>query len=300
MILFEPEEAVIERLVRWAEGQPAVRAMLLTSSRAIPGGVEDAFSDYDVILALAVDTPAGEILPFHQGRDWLEAFGRVLVLFRDPLEMEDGCQKSGYVVQFEDGLKIDFSLWETKILRRVAAAPELPAEFDAGYRLLLDKDGLAQGLKPPTYQAYIPVPPGERKYRETVEMFLLDATYMAKFLWRDDLMAARHLLETFIQQEHLLPMLEWHMEIDHGWSVKPGPYGRRLKRTLRPDLWADLEGTYTGPGLEENWQALFRTIALMRKAALEVGERLGFAYPHDIERRTLAYINQIKVYDPGG
>jgi aminoglycoside 6-adenylyltransferase len=293
MILFEPEETVIERLVRWAEGQPAVRAMILTSSRATPLGPEDAFSDYDIILALE------DILPFHESRGWLEAFGRVLVLFRDPLETEDGCQKSGYVIQFEGGLKIDFSLWETEILRQVAAASNLPAEFDAGYRILLDKDGLARGLKPPTYKAYIPVPPSERKYRETVEMFLLDATYMAKFLWRGDLMAARHLLETFIQQEHLLPMLEWHMEIEHGWSVKPGPYGRRLKRTLRPDLWADLESTYTGPGLEENWQALFRTIALMRKAALEVGERLGFAYPHEMERRTLDYIHQIKAYQPG-
>ena len=91
-------------------------------------------------------------------------------------------------------------------------------------------------------------------------MFFLDTIYVAKFLWRDDSMAAKYILETFVKDEHLRPMLEWHLEIEHGWSVKPGPYGRRLKKWLRPDLWEELESTFTGADLEDNWEALFRTI----------------------------------------
>ena len=278
----------ITRLVQWAEGQPLVRAMLLTSTRAVPNAMGDVLSDYDVILALS------DVRPFFEDRTWLEAFGTLLVLYRDPLETEGGYLKSGYVVQFDSGLKIDFTLVETQYFASLHNARQLPAELDAGYRLLLDKDGLAGGLQPPTYRAYIPAPPTETEYLEAIEVGLLDATYVAKYLWRDDLMAAKFVLDNFLKQEHLRPLLEWHYEIDHGWRVKPGPYGRQMKKWLRPDLWVDLESTYTGPGLEENWDALFKTIALLHKAGVEVGSRLGFAYPYEMEHRTLVYIQKVK------
>jgi aminoglycoside 6-adenylyltransferase len=110
---------------------------------------------------------------------------------------------------------------------------------------------------------------------------------------------AKHILDDLIKQEYLRPMLEWRSEIDHGWSLKPGPYGRRLKQWLRPDLWAELESTYAGADLEANWEALFRSIALFHKVATEVGDRLGYAYPHDMERRTLAYLRKVKGLDRG-
>ncbi len=79
--------------------------------------------------------------------------------------------------------------------------------------------------------------------------------------------------------------------------MKPGPYGRGLKKWLRPDLWAELESTYTGAGLEANWEAMFGTVDLFRKAALEVGERLGYAYPVDLDRRAVAYLEKVKSLD---
>jgi aminoglycoside 6-adenylyltransferase len=119
----------------------------------------------------------------------------------------------------------------------------------------------------------------EIEFLEVVEVFFLEAIYVAKLLWRDDLMAAKHVLDQFMKQEHLRPMLEWRIEIDHQWSVKPGPYGRRMKKWLRQDLWTDLESTYTGAGLEENWEAMFRTMDLLRTVACEVGDRLGYLIP---------------------
>jgi aminoglycoside 6-adenylyltransferase len=87
-------------------------------------------------------------------------------------------------------------------------------------------------------------------------------------------------------------MLVWRIEIDHQGSVA---YGRRLKKWLPQDLWADLESTYVSAGLEENWEALFRTINLLRKVALEVGDRLGFGYPQELERQVVAYIQKARL-----
>jgi aminoglycoside 6-adenylyltransferase len=283
----------IEGLKHWAEGQSAVRAMLLTSTRAIPNGMTDQLSDYDIILALI------DVLPFHADRSWLGSFGPVLAVYHDPMVSYLGFPKSAYVTQYENGLKIDFTLWQVEILQKIVAEQQLPEELDAGYLVLLDKDRQTEGLKPPTYHAYIPKPPTRVTYLEAVEVFFLEAAYVAKFLWRDDLMAAKYILDYSMKQDHLRPMLEWHMEIEHQWSVKPGPYGRGMKKWLRADLWKDLGETYTGINLEANWTALFRSIDLFRKAAIEVGDHLGYRYPHDLDRRAGAYLQRVKGLDHG-
>lgn len=287
----QKQQEVIERLVHWGEREPLVRAMVLTSSRAIPHAATDAFSDYDVILALS------DIQPFFADRTWLESFGRVLALYRDPLSFNRGLERSAYVIQYENGLKIDFNLWPAELLKRIVAEPQLPDEFDAGYQVLLDKDNLTAGLQSPTYRAYIPTPPSEAQYHDKIESFFLDTTYVAKFLWRDDLMAAKHILNHSLKHDHLLPMFEWLIEIEHDWSLKLGPYGRGLKRRLRQDLWAEFEQTYTGPDLESNWSALFQTIDLMRCVASEVGESFGYRYPAQLEQRVRKYLNWVKTLD---
>ena len=127
-----------------------------------------------------------------------------------------------------------------------------------------------------------------------IENFFLCATYVAKYLLRDDVMAAKFLLDGEMKHENLRPILEWQIEIENDWNVKPGKYGRWIKKWLRLDLWADLEGTYAGAGIEENWQALDRLMDLMQKAGVEVGEKLGFSYPESIDRRTRNYLAKLK------
>ena len=218
----------LNRFVEWGSHQDTIRALVLTSSLTTDKAPIDALSDYDLILVTT------DIHPFVTNTAWLGDFGPLLVRYADPIGSEGGLECSSFVVQYEDGLKIDFSLWPVDLLKRVVAAPELSDEFDAGYLVLLDKDHLTDGLKPPTYHAYIPKPPTETEYLTRIELLFHNATYVAKFLWRDDLVAARFCMENGMLQADFLPMLEWRSEIDHGWSVKPGLYGRRLKRWIRP------------------------------------------------------------------
>ncbi len=263
--------------------------MMLVSSRAIPDSpAVDRYSDYDVILALR------DVRPFYESREWLAAFGTVLAMYRDPMYEEDGVQWSGNVVQFEEGLKVDFTLWPVEKVRRLAKAERLPVAIDAGYQVLLDKDRLTEGIKSPSYHGYIPKPPTEERYREEIANFFLCATYVAKYLLRDDVMAAKFLLDGEMKHENLRPILEWQIEIENDWKVKPGKHGRRIQWWLRPDLLADLKGTYAGAGIEENWQALDRLMDLMRKAGVEVAEQLGFNYPETIDRRTRNYLAKLK------
>jgi aminoglycoside 6-adenylyltransferase len=285
------EDEIIQWLIEWAEKQEPIRAMLLTSSRANPNAPVDVFSDYDVILVVT------DMHPFHEDDGWLQDFGKVLVVYRDPIRPEYGLEKFARITQYEDGTKIDYTIWPVGIMERVVEEPSLPDYLDVGYFVLLDKDHLTDGLKPPTYSAYIPSPPSEAEYLRVTEEFFHESTYVAKNLWRDELIFMKYNLDYIMKFKLLRKLLEWRMEIDQNWSVKTGAYGRGLKQRLMPETWAELEATYAGAGMEENWAALFKTIDLFRRVAIEVGDHLGYGYPHDLDQRMVAYLEKVKEMD---
>jgi aminoglycoside 6-adenylyltransferase len=201
-------------------------------------------------------------------------------------------------VVYEDYIKIDYSIWPDALLERVAAQAALPEQLDVGYRVLLDKDNRTAGWKPPSYKAHIPARPTEAEYLALVEEFWWETTYVAKSLWRDELMFARNCLDCEIKLEFMRRMLEWRVELDHDWSFKPGVHGRGLKPRLPSDLWAEFAGTYIGPEIEDNWAALFRTTALFRNVAIEVGNALGYAYPQSLDDTVSAYLNAVRNLPP--
>jgi aminoglycoside 6-adenylyltransferase len=281
------EDKIIQKLIRWGEQRSSVRAMILTSTRTNPDAPKDVFSDYDVIVVVK------NIQPYLKQDAWLQDFGRVLVVYRDPVRQEYGHDRFARITQYEDGTKIDFTIWPVEILLAVVQDQQLPDDLDVGYITLLDKDGLTQDLKAPLYAAYIPELPSEDSYLRLVEVFFHEATYVAKNLWRDELMPAKYSLDHVMKQKKLRQMLEWRMEIDHNWSLKPGAYGKGLKRHLPLEIWLELENTYVGPDLDENWGALFNTIDLFRKVAIQVGDHLGFGYPYDLERQVVIYLQKV-------
>jgi aminoglycoside 6-adenylyltransferase len=283
---------LLQHIVQWAQARPDVRAVILTSTLTDPNAPTDRFSDYDIILAVT------DVQPYYQDRGWLEDFGHVLVLYRDPLKLTYGLEEFAYITQYEDGKKIDFMVFDTGILPHIAWEGVLPDYLDVGYVVLLDKDGLTSGLKPPTYTAFIPSPPSEVEYLTIIELFFHEATYVAKHLWRNELIPAKYNLDQMMKFENLRVMLEWRMEMDHGWSMKTGAYGKGLKKHLPAEIWSALEATYVGAGIEENWQAMFRTINLFHKVAIEVGDHLGFAYPHDLHQRAVAYLTCVRELEP--
>jgi len=131
---------------------------------------------------------------------------------------------------------IDFRIWPEALLQRIVEAPALPPDMDAGYTVLLDKDHLTQELRPATYQAYIPSRPSEDAYQTHIRDFFSDVPYVAKYLWRDELLPAKWCLDYDMKHEYLRPMLEWRMECDHDWSVPVRNLGKGLMKLLPPDI----------------------------------------------------------------
>ena len=286
------EPQVTAKLIQWAEGRDAIRAMLLTSTRAVPvpNAPVDDFSDYDVVLFV------DDIHPFHEQRDWLQDFGEVLVAYWDPIYLDPdfSIEKFGNVTQYADGLKIDFTLCPLEMLQKIIRAPSLPAELDAGYRILLDKGHVTDGIKAPSYKAYIPVAPTNEVYQTMINDFFSDAPYVAKCLLRGELLPAKWCLDYDMKHVYLRPMLEWLMGLNHNWSLPTGWLGKGLKKKLPPEIWSQLEASYAGAETPDNWEALFRTMALFRRVAREVGKGLGYEYPLELDKRVNAFVKAMQ------
>ena len=164
--------------------------------------------------------------------------------------------------------------------------------------MLLDKEQRTAGWKPPSYQAHIPARPTQAEYQALVEEFWWGTTYVAKSLWRDDLVFAKWTLDQDLKLETMRRLLEWRIEIDHHWSVKPGVHGRGLKQLLPPDIWSKFTRTYGSLDVEETWAALDLAIALFRQVALDVGNALGYPYPQQVDDRVSAYLEAIRELPP--
>ena len=281
------EGEVLDRLVAWARGEPRVRALILTSSRARPDGPVDALSDYDVIIAVA------HAEAFSDEDGWVSGYGRPMVRWGDQGVL-CGLTSFFHGVVYEDGVKVDYTVAPDELLERVSASDELPEALDVGYRVLLDRDARTTGWRRPSFRAHVPHRPTEAEYRALVEQFWWDATYVAKSLWRGELMPAKFSLDHDLKLVALRRVLEWHVELGHDWSLKAGRLGRGLERLLPPEVWAELASTYVGPDPDDNWAALFRTGALFRRVATSVGEALGYAYPQKVDEGVTAYLHGVQ------
>jgi aminoglycoside 6-adenylyltransferase len=279
------------RISRWAENSLVVRACLLTSTRAVPNAAVDELSDYDVILVLS------DILPFVKDHSWTEEFGEVLVSYWDPIEVDPttGIEHSGNIVQYVDGLKIDFRLWPIEMLDSIVDQQAIPAELDAGYRVFMDKDRRADRLPAPTFNSFLPVQPDEVTYLQLINDFFIGPPYVAKCLVRNELLPAKWCLDYDMRFIYLVPMMEWKAASENHWSIRLGVNGKGLRAYFEDALWLQFERTFTGADIAENWNALFNMMAFFGRIAIEVGSQLGFNYPVELEQRVTDFVRGMQV-----
>ena len=258
----------------WARNQPGCRAALLIGSRATPQGARDGYSDHDVVLFL--EPVSARRLADRE--DWL-------IVLRESAEHR-GEMVPTRLVQYRGGHRIDFTLSRVDLLHRIAEQEALPDWLAAGYRILLDRDGDAARLLPPSTSAYVPRPPTRAEYRALVDEFWWETLYVSKYVARNELMPARYSLEVVLRYDCLVPMLEWYVQIPRTWEQSVGVRGRGLRWLLDPEDRETLDATYAGETLKSHGQALRAMIDLFRKAARAVARDLGFHYPSTLDRET--------------
>jgi aminoglycoside 6-adenylyltransferase len=276
------EQEMLELILHFAREHDDIRAVIMNGSRANPNIPRDPFQDYDI------DCLVRSVAPFRNNPEIVRYFGDIMIL-QKPEDMEDpppaNTGRYAYLMQFMDGNRIDLGFTPMEYIRQLRG--------DTLTIVLLDKDNLMGDIPPSNEGGYLPARPTVKAFDDCCNEFWWLNVYVAKALWREELILAKHILDANMRPQ-LMKMLTWTFGLQTGFRVAPGKMGKRFRGVMGEELWALLERTYADARLENSWEALFAIGDLFRRVAHPVAAAFGFAYPEQDDANVCAYIRRIK------
>lgn len=280
-------DETLKKITDWSHTNDDIRAVLLTSSLVNPLAPVDDLSDLDIELVFRDNAS------YITNKEWLHLFGTPIAM----IEEDESCFEYKHamkMVLYDDGVKVDFKLFSASKFWQEIHQKELPEDWDIGYQVLTDKDGITQEMKKPTYQVSIIKKPSQERFKSLLNDFWWDTTYVAKCLKRDDLFYAKFMSGN-IRTDYLIPLIEWYIASAHEWSITTNKYGRLFKQYLSPEMWKKAEQTFSGSDLNDNWNALFAMADLVAETGNKLSEKLGYPYPLQLETDIRNYLNTLRV-----
>jgi aminoglycoside 6-adenylyltransferase len=280
------EKDMLDLILNTAREDERVRAVVLNGSRANPQARHDFFQDHDVIFLVS------ELDSFKKDPGWIKCFGELMIL-QLPDDMDDppagGTDSYAYLMQFMDGNRIDLTLFPITRLDELGK--------DSLSILLLDKDGILPPFAPASERGYLPQAPTAKQFDDCCNEFWWVCPYVAKGLWRREIIYARYMLDEVVRQQ-LMTMLTWHIGVKTEFQVNAGKYGSHFQQYLAAEDWNLLLETFADGGYETSWQALFAMGRLFRKVAQQVAGKFGFIYPQGEDARVTSHLEHVRNLPP--
>jgi aminoglycoside 6-adenylyltransferase len=277
------ETEMLDLILNTARNDERVRAVIMNGSRLNPIAPKDCFRDYDIVYIVT------EKETFLADPGWIKIFGDLMILqlpdeMSDPPPNPEDKDSYAYLMQFADGNRIDLSLYPLTRLDKL--------EDDSLTLTLLDKDGILPIFPPPNLSGYLPTPPTARQFFDCTNEFWWVSPYVAKGLWRREIVYARHMLDHYVR-EQLMKMLEWYVGIHTDFKETPGKLGKYLEKYLEPELWQLLLRTYADADYEHTWDALLTMGDLFRRISIPVADHFGYAYPSGEDERVTVHLHHV-------
>lgn len=267
--------------ILWAQSQPGLRAAIAVGSRARTDPPPDEWSDLDLMLFL------DDIGSFNVQETWLDDIGEVWNAVHNTTAGGD----PEWLVTFAGGYNIDLVMLNVDALRWLVTANPLPDPFIRGYRVLVDKDGLARQLPPPYSKPLAPPQPTREEFDRTVRAFWYVAFYIAKQLRRGDLFMVK--VRDGAVKECLLTMLTWHALVVRGAGAEIWHMGRFMDQWADPQAVQDLPAIFAHYDAPDSWRALQVSMSLFRRLACETANALGYHYPALIDEHFTDLVNAL-------
>jgi aminoglycoside 6-adenylyltransferase len=275
------EDKNLDFFYNWIKEKDTILCAILTGSRVSPNSEIDLLSDYDIQLFV------NDFEIFNINDDWLDEFGPVLV--RWPLKPMSTFDPNWItrLVLFQTGIRFDFQITTPMHFD--------PGSYDDGHHVLIDKIGLTDDIPPPTFTRFKVIKPSKGEYEDLVNEFWWEITYVAKYLWRKELPAAKYMLDTSLRYSHLHVMMEWYIGLKNKWIVCTGKNGSKFRDFLDELEWKEYKSTFTGPDIIDNWEALFNTAFLFSRLAKYIAKGLGYHYPDETDKAVNEYCKRIQI-----
>jgi aminoglycoside 6-adenylyltransferase len=276
------ENEMLELILTTARSDERIRAVVLNGSRANPQAQQDIFQDFDIVYFVT------NVESFTDEENWIHRFGDIMILQTpeakcDPPPLGDG--RFTYLMQFMDGNRIDLTLFSIN--------RKNDFRLESATLLLLDKDGVFGQLPPASVSDYLPRPPTAQQFDDCCNEFWWVSNYIAKGLWRSQIVYAKTIFEKPFRTQ-LLQMLLWYAGAKTNFQKNLGAHGKHLPQVLEPELSQLLMQSYAGAHIEENWDALIAACDLFRQVATEVAAQFGFNYPQGDDQKVSAHLAHVR------
>jgi aminoglycoside 6-adenylyltransferase len=223
----------------------------------------------------------------------------VLVYQKEQFLFYDAVIPSRLVV-YQDRPRIDFSFWPVKLLAEIVAGDKEYASYKNGYRVLVDKDHVAERLKPPTGDGFRIAPPSRDEFLQTIYDFWFEAYCVAKYLVRCDLWYAK-LIENRYIKDHLFKMMLWYHQAKNGWMPNPLIHweGKRFEKWAAPEIAEAVSACFSVYRVEDTWNSLFAMVELFTRLARTTSSHLHIEYPLEHEQDVVRSVQYLKVKSVG-
>ena len=261
------EEEMYELLMNIAREDDRILAVYMNGSRTNPNVPKDIFQDYDVVYV------ARETKSFIEDKDWIHRFGRILYMQypdESPDDPNDRENHYGWLMQFDDGVRIDLTVQTVRFAREHILDDSL-------CRVLLDKENVLPEVPQATDQDYHVKKPSEAQFQACTNEFWWCSNNLAKGLWREEMPYVQD-MTNFVVRKQLEKMLSWKVGIETDFQVSVGKSAKYLYRWLEADEYQEYLNTYFGGTVEEAWTAVLHMCDLFERTSVYVGRRLGYPY----------------------
>ena len=281
MTIADPDE-LLATIIAWAEANANVRALIMTGSRGRGDGRVDEFSDIDIEiiadpLELLIDDDA-----------WFRSLGRVWVhlptIIRERHETR--------LVFYDGGVKVDFSLCGRERVSTMVESKTLDGLYERGYRVLLDKDGIAATLPAATGAFPTKELPGQADFAATVEEFWFEAAHIPRYILRGELWVVK--FRDWTMKELLLRMLEWHAIARGDGPIDTWHIGTHMAAWVDDETQRELGAIFGAFDARSSWTALLATTSLFRRLATETAAATGLRYPIEADEGVSGYIDTFR------
>lgn len=272
------EQEMYGLILKRAQDDHRIRAVILNGSRTNPAVKPDPFQDYDIVYLVQ------DVKPF-KTEDIPAWFGKILVMERtDESELynENHEDYVCYLMQFLNGNRIDLT---------VANQADFAAYCfnDRLAKVLLDKDNMLPQLASPDERSHFLSKPSARLFQECMTEFWWTAPYVAKGLWRGQILYAQSHME-HCTRNMLVQMLSWYAGAEHGFDRSVGKQGDRLAQVLPADWWQRLIQTFARGKEDEIWNALLTAAELFAAVSKKTAVLLAFSCNEETARKVTQYL----------
>ena len=275
------EKEMFNLIINFAKSNDQIKAVLLNGSRTNINAKKDMFMDYDVVYVVK------STKPFIENKNWISYFGQILImqepdnsdLFNVEIPNED---KFTYLMQFTDGNRIDLTFATVEFAEKIC-------KEDSQTKILLDKANIFSKLPLPSDKSYFIKKPTENEFLACCNEFWWISTYVAKGLWRRNLIYS---LEVYNQNLHLelMRILRWHIGLENNFEVTSGKYDKYFKDLLPLEIYNKLLKSYSFADEESIWESLKTACELFDEAAKQISGRLNYKYDDRENQNVMDYI----------